>query len=116
MMSRAMTAAWALTLACAGCAYRSSDTDTGHVHRFTLQPEAAARCFARNAEEHSSALVAQISSRGGGYDVAVNVRNGLPYATAHIESGGTGARGVIELNVLPSQGTRELLDALVDGC
>jgi hypothetical protein len=46
----------------------------------------------------------------------VNVRNGLPYATAHIESGGTGARGVIELNVVPSQGTRELLDALMDGC
>jgi hypothetical protein len=115
-MSRVMTSAWALTLACAGCAYRSSDTHTGYLHRFALQPEAAARCFARNAEAHSSALVARISRGGDGYDVAVNVRNGLPYAAAHIESGGTGARGVIELNVIPSQGTRQLLDALVEGC
>jgi hypothetical protein len=111
-----MTAALTLTLACSGCAYRSSDSHTGHVHRFALRPEAAARCFARNAEEHSSALVAQVSRGGDGYDVAVNVRNGLPYATARIESDGTGARGVIVLNVLPSQGTRELLDALVEGC
>jgi hypothetical protein len=115
-MSRAMTAAFALTLVCAGCAYTNSDTHTRHVRRFALQPEAASRCFARNAEEHSSALVAQISRGGNGYDVTVNVRNGLPYAAAHIESGGTGARGVIELNVIPSQGTRQLLDALVEGC
>jgi hypothetical protein len=115
-MGRTMTTALAVTLACAGCAYMSSDTHTGHVQRFALQPEAAARCFARNAEAHSSALVARISRGGNGYDVAVNVRNGLPYAAARIESDGTGARGVIELNVLPSQGTRELLDALVDGC
>lgn len=86
------------------------------MHRFALPPDAAARCFARNAEEHSSALVAEVSSGRGSYDVAVNLRNGLPYAAAHVESAGTGARGVIELNVRSSRGTQELLDALVYGC
>ena len=113
-MKRIMTMALTLTLLCGGCGYRKSET--GIVHHFALRPDAAARCFASNAEEHSSALVAEISSEGNSYDVAVKVRNGLPYATAHIESEGTAARGVVELNVRSSQGARALLETLVKGC
>ncbi len=102
----------------AGCATRGGgDYGTTHTHRFKQAPEAAARCFARNAEEHSSALVAEVTTtRDGGAHVAVNVKNGAPYATADFRRSGTASVGSIALMVRTSGRQRDLLDALVESC
>jgi hypothetical protein len=87
-------------------------------HRFARPPQQAASCFARNAEEHSSALAAQVSrpDAGGRVQVVVQVRNGATYATADLEPSGAGATGTIRLNVVSSEGNRELMRRLVEGC
>ena len=52
-------------------------------------PEKAARCFAHNAEEHSSALVSEVRiDRDGTAAVVVRVKNGITYATADIRRSG----------------------------
>jgi Flp pilus assembly protein TadD len=63
-----------LMLAFAGCAAHSrGSASQGGTHSYRSQqaPEAAARCFARNAEEHSSALAAEVTRRDGAADVVV---------------------------------------------
>ena len=83
-------------------------------HRFQLPPEKAARCFAHNAEEHSSALVSEVQLRSdGGADVIVRVKNGVTYATAEINRAGT---GTIRLMVMRSGAGRDLVEELVEGC
>ncbi len=115
---RSGTAPW-LALALLGataCSQAPTSSGTYH-HRFALPPAKAASCFARNAEEHSSALVSEVSGRAAGVlEVVVRVKNGATYATARIESGASGATGTIALYVTSSRGNRELLDALVEGC
>lgn len=99
-----------------GCAWQRQDAAEEYTHRFSLPADQAAKCFARNAELHSSALVASISAERGGYAVSVHVRNGTPYALAHITPAGMRANGIVDLYVRSSGGNRQLLDALVEGC
>lgn len=107
-----MVALWA-----AGCAETPRYGDSQYVHRFTRPAAEAARCFARNAEGHSSALVARVSPAGrGGYDVVVTVKNGTPYAQARIEPAAGGSTGTMTFNVQSSEGNARLRDVLVEGC
>jgi hypothetical protein len=77
----------------------------------------AARCFARNAEAHSSALVSEVSAVDRDrFEVIVRVKNGATYASAVITPAGRGSSATILLNTRPSQGTAEVIDALVEGC
>jgi hypothetical protein len=104
---------------CAGCALAQRDSGTGskHSHRFNLPPEKAARCFARNAEEHSSALMSEVRVESdGSAEVTVRVKNGVLYATADIRRAGQAASGTITLMVRTSGRRSDLLDALVQGC
>jgi hypothetical protein len=90
---------------------------TRHSHRFQQPPEKAARCFARNAEEHSSALVSEVrTERNGSAYVTVRVKNGVTYATADMSPAGQGSSGVIVLMVRTSGRSSDLLNALVEGC
>lgn len=58
-----------------------------HTHRFQQPPQAAAHCFARKAEEHSSALMSQVTiTRDGGAHVLVQVKNGVTYATGRFQA------------------------------
>ncbi len=85
--------------------------------RLQLPPAEAARCFARNAEEHSSALVAEVrSDRDGGAETIVRVKNGVTYATGQFRPAGNGSRGEIELMVKTSGRQSDLLDALFQDC
>jgi len=87
-------------------------------HRFAQAPQAAAACFARNAERRSSALVAEVSrpDSGGRVQVIVNVRNGVEYARLALRPVGARSDGTIELNVSSRQGREELVSSLVEGC
>lgn len=106
-----------VALAAAGCQVLPAASESEFAHRFTQPAEQAARCFARNAEAHSSALVAEVSGVARGrYEVVVRVKNGATYAIARIGGTGPAATGVVQLNVQSSRGNRELLDALVEGC
>ena len=88
-----------------------------HTHRFKQPPEKAARCFARNAEEHSSALVSEVRVRGdGSAEVIVLVKNGVTYATAEIKPAGNVSAGTIHLMVRRSGSSGDLLSELVEGC
>jgi hypothetical protein len=101
----------------AGCAQTpSGGLGSSHRHTFGQPPAEAARCFARNAEEHSSALVAEISTSSDAAQVVVRVKNGVHYATADFRRSGSGAVGTIALNVRTSGRTSDLLDNLVEGC
>lgn len=87
-------------------------------HRFMHPPQQAAACFARNAEEHSSALASEIRPPDGRgqVEVIVRVKNGVTYATADFRPAGTGANGTIRLAVVSSGGVRDLVRSLVEGC
>jgi hypothetical protein len=88
-----------------------------HVVRLNLPPAKAAQCFARNAEEHSSALVAEVrAERDGRAETIVRVKNGVTYATGRFQPAGNGSRGDIELMVQTSGRQSDLLDALFQGC
>lgn len=106
----------ALCLIVDGCTSLQRGPQTEFTRDFLLPPEAAARCFARNAEAHSSALVADVMGSRDDYQVKVAVRNGTPYAHAAITSAGRRAKGTIRLNVQSSEGNRELVEALSEGC
>ena len=99
------------------CVLPSRDTGAYgslHTHRFQQPPEKAARCFARNAEEHSSALVSEVQVRSdGGADVIVRVKNGVTYATAEIDRAGS---GTVRLMVRRSGTGQDLLEELAHGC
>jgi hypothetical protein len=109
-----------LALACAACAQLPGEArgaGSRHTHRFTQPPEKAAQCFARNAEEHSSALVAEVLARGSGqWEVVVRVKNGVLYAGARLERAGTGSSGAVTLMVTTTGRRDELLRELVEGC
>jgi hypothetical protein len=103
----------------AGCA--QVGPEPGHrssTHSYGSQqpPEQAARCFGRNAEEHSSALISNVTVQENRADVAVNVRNGVPYATAEFRRSGSGSLGTITLNVITSGSQRDLIASLTEGC
>jgi hypothetical protein len=103
----------------AGCAPVQKDTTAGTVsHSFAQPPQRAGECFARNAEEHSSALVAEVRQPDarGHVEVLVRVKNGVTYATADLRPVGQRAEGTITLMVVSSRGARELVRSLVEGC
>ena len=87
-------------------------------HAFTQSAQRAAECFARNAEEHSSALVAEVRppDARGRVEVIVRVKNGVTYATADIRPAGQRAEGTITLMVVSTRGRAELVRTLVEGC
>lgn len=111
---------WVLALGLlAGCAQGqrpSAQYGSSHTHRFQKPPPDAARCFARNAEEHSSALVAEVNARDSGAEVVVRVKNGVTYATADFRRAGAGSSGRITLMVRSSGRNDDLFGALVEGC
>lgn len=102
----------ALASACAQAQRQSGAYGSTHTHRSQLPPEKAASCFARNAEEHSSALVSTVT----GGDVTVRVKNGVTYATAAYRRSGAGSVGSVALNVTTSGRRNDLFDTLVEGC
>jgi hypothetical protein len=108
-----------LLLMLAGCASLQEDTSGGTVeHVFAQSPARAGACFARNAEAHSSALVAEVQppDARGNVEVIVRVRNGVTYATADLRPAGQGAKGTITLMAISLRGNRELVRSLVEGC
>ncbi len=108
-----------IALACASCALvREESAGSRFSHRFRDPPEQAARCFARNAEEHSSALAAEVGERDprGRVQVVVRVKNGVVYARASFVPAGTGSEGTIQLMVLASSGRDEIARVLFEGC
>ena len=119
-MAQSCAAYAAVLLALVGCAQAQRpqpEYGSRHTHRFQQPPRQAAQCFARNAQEHSSALVAQVNAtREGGAQVVVRVKNGVPYATADLRSSGTASTGTITLMVRTSGRRNDLLEALVEGC
>lgn len=118
-MTVKITSCFVLLAFLSGCAFGQRDSGTGsrHTHRFQLPPEKAAQCFARNAEEHSSALASEVRvQRDGAAEVTVRVKNGVLYATADIRRAGQAATGTIVLMVRTSGRRNDLLDALVEGC
>ena len=118
-MSRAILPLAAVVLVVAGCAVmRENASVTSVRHQFIHPPQQAAACFARNAEEHSSALVSEVRppDARGNVEVIVRVKNGITYAIADIRPAGTGATGTIRLAVVSSGGMKELVRSLVEGC
>jgi hypothetical protein len=108
-----------LQAALAGCAEtqrRSGGYGWTHTYRSEQPPERAARCFARNAEEHSSALASEVTPRDGGADVMVRVKNGVTYATAEFRRAGAGSTASITLMVISSGRKSDLLASLTEGC
>lgn len=103
----------------AGCSLLRDETSTGTVrHTFSQPPQRAAACFARNAEAHSSALAAEVRAPDarGRVEVIVRVKNGVLYATADIRPAGARAEGTLTLMAISKGGTRQLVEALVEGC
>ena len=108
-----------MMLTCAGCALVRKEASVTTVnHRFIHPPQKAALCFARNAEEHSSALVSEVRppDARGHVEVIVRVKNGVTYATAEFRPGSAGSNGAIRLAVCSSGGNQDLVRSLVDGC
>src|SRR4051812_14311783 len=106
-------------IACvAGCATPRQPSNYGSRHSVRLQqpPDKAAACFAHNAEEHSSALVAEVRPARDGAQVIVSVKNGVLYATADFQRAGSGSTARVTLNVTTNRAGSELLDALTEGC
>lgn len=119
-LSRA-TIASLLSVLVAGCAlWPGADDDSAGVvmHRFAHPPARAGECFARNAERHSSALVAEVSrpDAGGRVQVVVRVRNGVLYATLELRPLNGRAEGTLSLNVTSVKGNDQLVATLVEGC
>ena len=119
-MPRMPLAIIALLTACvwlAGCATsKPASYGSRHTHRTQLSPQDAAACFARNAEEHSGALIAEVRAERDWAQAIVNVRNGVFYASAEYRRSATGATGAITLNVRTSGRRDDLFLALVEGC
>jgi hypothetical protein len=109
----------ALLLTFAGCAPVREDASPATVrHLFTQSPQRAGACFARNAEAHSSALVAEVPppDARGNVEVIVRVRNGVTYATADLRPVGQRTEGTITLMTISSARMAELVRSLVEGC
>ena len=101
---------------CASAQRQSAVYGSTHTHRSQLSHEKAARCFARNAEERSSALASEVTPAGDTTNVIVRVKNGVTYATADYRRSGSGSIGSIQLMVTTSRRDNELYDFLVEGC
>jgi len=112
LRARSLTACLSIAIAAAACAAQREPYGSAHTYRSQLAPEAAARCFARNAEEHSSALKSEIT----GADVVVRVKNGVVYATAAYRRSGAGSVGTIDVRAASSGRRNDLYDSLVEGC
>lgn len=105
--------------ALAGCPFASKEGSPTVVrHAFTQPPPQAAACFARNAERHSSALIAEVGrpNANGVISVEVTVRNGVSYASAELRPAGRGSSGVLTLMVTAKSGMRPLIEQLTEGC
>lgn len=102
--------------ACAELGLEPSSPGSAHSYRSQQPPEQAARCFGRNAEEHSSALKSDVTTQDNRADVVVSVKNGVTYATAQFQRSGSGSVGTIHLNVVTSGSQRDLVAALTAGC
>ena len=101
-----------------GCAHAQRQGSGGaqHTYRSQQPPEQAARCFARNAEERSSALVSEVTQHEAGAQVHVRVKNGVTYATADFRRASSGSVGTIVLMVISSGRRSDLLESLTRGC
>jgi hypothetical protein len=102
--------------ACAEIGLEPASRSSPHSYHSQQSPGEAARCFARNAEEHSSALVSKVTAQENRADVVVSVRNGVTYATAEFRRSGSGAVGTIDLKVVTSGSQRDLVVSLTEGC
>ena len=101
---------------CAAPGRESTAQGSRHSVRSQQPPAQAAACFARNAEEHSSALVAEVRPARDSAEVVVRVRNGVLYGTADFRSAGSGSTATITLNVATTGRRSDLIDALTEGC
>jgi hypothetical protein len=102
-----------------GCAAPSRQVGAqGSRHSVRLQqpPVEAAECFARNAEEHSSALTAEVRPGHDSAEAVVRVKNGVLYGTAVFQRAGSGSTGTITLMVSTTGRRSDLLDSLIEGC
>ena len=107
----------ALAAGCAQAQRQGGAHGSTHTHRSQLPPEQAARCFARNAEEHSSALMSEVvAGRDGRTEVTVRVKNGVLYGTGEFRRAGSGSTGTITLMVVSSGRRSDLIEALTEGC
>jgi hypothetical protein len=107
----------ALLTACAPFPAREgAGTGSRHEVRLKLPPAKAARCFARNAEEHSSALMTEVRAEGDSAQTIVRVKNGVTYATAQFRRAGNGSTAEVQLMVTTTGRQSDLLDALFEGC
>jgi hypothetical protein len=102
--------------ACAGPLSSPGGQGSRQVLRLQLPPAEAAACFARNAEEHSSALKAEVRTGPDRAEVIVRVKNGVLYGTANFRRAGTGSSGDITLNVATTGRRGDLIEALTEGC
>jgi hypothetical protein len=112
-------AALALCAGLAGCSIAPSSSGaqgSRYTYRSAHTPGQAAACFAHNAEEHSSALVAEVQSEADWARALVHVRNGVFYASAEFRRSAGGATGTILLNVTTSGDRADLFRELVEGC
>jgi hypothetical protein len=112
-------AAFLLSALLAGCsspARQSGATGSRETVRLQQPPDKAAACFARNAEEHSSALVAEVHARGDSAEVIVRVKNGAYYGSGNFQRAGSGSSANIVLNVTTTGRRSDLMDALLEGC
>jgi hypothetical protein len=103
----------------AGCSSASRQGVSGSSEataRVALPPDRAAACFAHNAVEHSSALIAEVHPGGDRAEVIVRVKNGVLYATADFRRAGAGSTVALTLNVTTNSSRSELVDALLEGC
>jgi hypothetical protein len=107
-----------VTTCVAGCASAPQPPGYGSRGNVRLQqpPERAAACFARNAEEHSSALVAEVRPGRDSAEVIVRVKNGILYGTGQFERAGSGSSATIALNVTTSGRRNDLIRELTEGC
>ena len=108
-----------LLIAClAGCAASRGPAADGARHSVRLQqpPERAAACFARNAEEHSSALIAEVRPGRDSAEVIVRVKNGVVYGTGRFDRAGSGSNASIVLMVTTTGRRSDLLRELTEGC
>lgn len=112
----ALSLAIACSATCAQAPRQSAGVGARHSHHFKLPADKAAACFARNAEEHSSALKAEVQRRGAAADVIVRVKNGVLYASAEIEPASAGSNASITLMVRSNSPRDDLLRSLVEGC
>lgn len=103
-------------LAACGTFEQSDSSGSSHNGQLRLPPDRAAACFARNAEEHSSALVAEVMHRGQAAEVVVRVKNGVLYGTGEFTPSGSGSRARLTLMVITTGRRSDLIDTLLEGC